>query len=406
MFNMLSSIMFSRLARTLATIFLCLTFHYAIAAPKEDLQIIRKKIGTLEQNRSATKKTRSEILAAMHKSADAIAHINKSLTLLDQKKQKIKNQILSLGKNINQINSTINTQQNNLNIQLLHQYKSGRGEAARILFNGEDTGRISRELVYYHYLAEARVNSIQSLRANMNKLQQLNTQQQAKNIQLSHIESIRLQQQHQLLAEETKHQQYATALDNKIKIQGQEIKRLYQDEHRLTQLIEKLNEKRRLRIAKQKSAKNQKVIAHNGLLPNDSLAGRTFEELRGHLHLPVIGEIMNRFGSRRPDTGTPWQGIFIKANEGDPVKAIANGEVVYAGNMRGFGNLMIISHGGGYMSLYADNEKLLRKTGDKVHAGDTIALVGATGDNPEPGLYFELRHQSVPFDPLSWSKVH
>ncbi|HVC49687.1 MAG TPA: peptidoglycan DD-metalloendopeptidase family protein [Burkholderiales bacterium] len=394
-----------RLIRILTAIGLCLIFHYAIASPKEDIQLIRKRIGTLEQTRNATQRTRKETLAAMQKSAVAIARINKSLTQLTLKKQKVKTQLAALTKNIQQVNSTIDTQQNNLETQLLQQYKSGQEETARILFNGEDTGRIDRELVYYHYLAEARSNSIQSLRDNLSKLQQLSLQQETENQQLEHIESTRKQQQKQLQAEEEKHRLYASALDKKIKTQGEEIIRLRQNEQQLTQLIERLNEKRRLRIARKRAGRNHKVIANNSLLPDDSMAGRTFEQLRGHLHLPVIGEIMNRFGAPRAETGTPWQGIFIKAKAGSPVKAVASGKVVYAGNMRGFGNLMIISHGGGYMSLYADNEKLLLKTGDRVRAGDTIALVGATGDNPEPGLYFELRHQSVPFNPLSWSKV-
>ncbi|MDE3020484.1 MAG: peptidoglycan DD-metalloendopeptidase family protein [Pseudomonadota bacterium] len=394
-----------RLIRILTAIGLCLIFHYAIASPKEDIQLIRKRIGTLEQTRNATQRTRKETLAAMQKSAVAISRINKSLTQLTLKKQKVKTQLAALTKNIQQVNSTIDTQQNNLETQLLQQYKSGQEETARILFNGENTGRIDRELVYYHYLAEARSNSIQSLRDNLSKLQQLSLQQETENQQLEHIESTRKQQQKQLQAEEEKHRLYASALDKKIKTQGEEIIRLRQNEQQLTQLIERLNEKRRLRIARKRAGRNHKVIANNSLLPDDSMAGRTFEQLRGHLHLPVIGEIMNRFGAPRAETGTPWQGIFIKAKAGSPVKAVASGKVVYAGNMRGFGNLMIISHGGGYMSLYADNEKLLLKTGDRVRAGDTIALVGATGDNPEPGLYFELRHQSVPFNPLSWSKV-
>jgi septal ring factor EnvC (AmiA/AmiB activator) len=100
-----------------------------------------------------------------------------------------------------------------------------------------------------------------------------------------------------------------------------------------------------------------------------------------------------------------WKGLFIAANEGDMVRSIARGQVIYADWLRGFGNLMIIDHGAGYMSLYGNNEALLRQIGDQLKAGDMIASVGNSGGNPESGLYFELRHNGRPFDPLPWVRL-
>jgi septal ring factor EnvC (AmiA/AmiB activator) len=141
-------------------------------------------------------------------------------------------------------------------------------------------------------------------------------------------------------------------------------------------------------------------------LPSSSFGGVSFGELRGKLNLPVRGEITNRFGSAREDTGVTWKGLFIKSAEGNEVKSIANGRVVFADWMRGFGNLMIIDHGDGYMSLYGNNQALLRKMGDTVKGGDTIASVGNSGGNSTSGLYYELRNRSKPFDPMSWSVAH
>ena len=106
--------------------------------------------------------------------------------------------------------------------------------------------------------------------------------------------------------------------------------------------------------------------------------------------------------SRRAEGGPSWKGLFIAAKDGQEVRSIAPGRVVFADWLRGFGNLLIVDHGGGYMSLYGNNDSLYRQVGDMVKAGDPIAAVGATGGNPQTGLYFELRFQGKPFDPLSW----
>jgi septal ring factor EnvC (AmiA/AmiB activator) len=113
---------------------------------------------------------------------------------------------------------------------------------------------------------------------------------------------------------------------------------------------------------------------------------------------------MNRFGARREGGGVSWKGLFIRATQGAAVKAIATGQVVFADWLRGFGNLIIVDHGEGYMSLYSNNESLYKQVGEKVQPGDAIATVGNSGGQPEPGLYFEMRHQSRPVNPLLWVK--
>ncbi len=111
---------------------------------------------------------------------------------------------------------------------------------------------------------------------------------------------------------------------------------------------------------------------------------------------------MNRFGGQREDSGLSWKGLFISAKPGREVKAVAGGRVVYADWLRGFGNLLILDHGDGYMSLYGNNESLLKQVGEETRTGDTIAATGNSGGNPDSGLYFELRFQGKPFDPIPW----
>ena len=128
-----------------------------------------------------------------------------------------------------------------------------------------------------------------------------------------------------------------------------------------------------------------------------------FASLKGQLHSPVTGKLAAKFGAKRGD-GPSWKGVFIRAGEGADVRAIAGGRVVVAEWLRGFGNLIIVDHGGQYMSIYGNNQSLLKRAGDIVKAGDSIASAGNSGGNEESGLYFELRHQGRAFDPAAWVK--
>ncbi|MCX7145981.1 MAG: peptidoglycan DD-metalloendopeptidase family protein [Sulfuritalea sp.] len=119
--------------------------------------------------------------------------------------------------------------------------------------------------------------------------------------------------------------------------------------------------------------------------------------------MPVKGTIAGRFGSPRAESGASWKGVFIRAAEGAEVKAVAAGAVVFSDWLRGFGNLLIIDHGDDFLSVYGNNESLLAAVGAAVKGGESIATVGNSGGNPDSGLYFELRHRGLPFDPLKWA---
>jgi septal ring factor EnvC (AmiA/AmiB activator) len=136
--------------------------------------------------------------------------------------------------------------------------------------------------------------------------------------------------------------------------------------------------------------------------PAEAFVGN-LAQMKGSLHLPTRGSVTNRFGSARQE-GSTWKGLFIRAGTGSEVRSIAAGRVVFAEWMRGFGNLLIVDHGSDYLSVYANNDSLLKQVGDDVRGGESIATVGNTGGNPESGLYFEIRHDGKPLDPLAWVK--
>lgn len=128
-----------------------------------------------------------------------------------------------------------------------------------------------------------------------------------------------------------------------------------------------------------------------------------FAGLKGQMRSPVSGQVAAKFGTKRGQ-GPAWKGVFIRAAEGADVRAVAGGRVVFAEWLRGFGNLIIVDHGGQYMSIYGNNQALLKRAGDIVKGGDPIASAGNSGGNEESGLYFELRHQGTAFDPAGWVK--
>jgi septal ring factor EnvC (AmiA/AmiB activator) len=133
------------------------------------------------------------------------------------------------------------------------------------------------------------------------------------------------------------------------------------------------------------------------------LPSGAFESLRGRMGAPIAGKVAARFGAKRGD-GPVWRGIFFKAPEGTEVHAVAPGRIAYAAWMRGWGNVIIVNHGGEYLSIYGFNQTLLKHAGDAVKAGEIIASAGSTGGNEESGLYFELRHLGKPIDPAGWVK--
>ena len=204
-------------------------------------------------------------------------------------------------------------------------------------------------------------------------------------------------QKRRLEQEKRARTQVLARIAREIQQQQREIGTLRRNENRLTRLIEQLG-----RIIARTPAPPR---LRNERVPDSSVDGSPFEQLKGQLSLPVRGELGNRFGSQRSDGGLTWKGLFIAARTGEEVRAIAAGRVVFADWLRGFGNLLIIDHGGAYMSLYGNNETLYKRVGEVIQGGDAVAAVGNSGGNPDSGLYFELRHQGKPLDPLTWVKI-
>jgi len=317
----------------------------------------------------------------------------------------------------------IRQQQASLGQALKAAYQRGQGDAFKHILNGADPNQTTRDLRYLAHLSRARHAQIETLRADLAHLAALQQQTAQKTTELTQLQAAHEAEQKKLLADKRAREAVLQNLSAQIQQQRREISSLKRDERSLTQLVERLGrlmaqqaarEAARARAAQQapKSPKAEtnvagqprRAVAVNTETPVAFRSERPFSKLKGLLRLPVAGELVNRFGAPREEGGVSWKGLFIRAAQGSAVKAIAAGQVVFAEWLRGFGNLIIVDHGEGYMSLYSNNESLYKQVGERVQPGDAIATVGNSGGQPDPGLYFEMRHQSRPVNPLLWVK--
>jgi septal ring factor EnvC (AmiA/AmiB activator) len=375
-------------------------------ASKEALQELKSRIESLKKELDTTKEAHSEAADALKKSEQAISEANRKLHEIAQQQATSRQSLQSLQQELAGLNETIRDQQQLLGKQFYQQYLNGQQGYLQIVLTGHDPNIVTRDLHYFSYLARARAEMIESLRKNLEHVATLNQKTTSTLAEINALKEEQEKQRQQLESEKRERKGVMQELAGKIKMQSGEISKLRRDEKRLTNLVERLA---RIVPAKPKRKKQahpgpspSAPIGKNESLPNPSLADTAFAALKGKLNLPVRGDIVNRFGATREDSGISWKGLFIRANEGSEVKSIASGTVVFADWLRGFGNLLIIDHGDGFMSLYGNNQALLKNVGDEVGPGDNIASVGNSGGNANSGLYFEMRHRSKPFDPLGW----
>lgn len=371
--------------------------------PKEALQELKSRIESLKKELDSTQEAHSEAADALKKSEQAISETNRKLHEISQQQKSSSDTLQSLQQEQDTLQQTIAGQQEQLGKQFYQQYLHRQQGYLQIILGQQDPNAISRELYYFSYLARARAQQIDALRHNLDRVAALNEQTASTLEEISRLKADQEKQRQQLESEKQERKGMLQKLAGKIQSQRGEISKLRRDEKRLSQLVERLA---RIVPAKPRRQKQPAPsVRKNEALPSPALANSAFAALKGKLNLPVRGDIINRFGSAREDSGISWKGLFIRSGEGNEVKSIAAGTVVFADWLRGFGNLLIVDHGDGFMSLYGNNQALLKSVGDEVGPGDDIASVGNSGGNAEPGLYFEMRHRSKPFDPLGWCVV-
>jgi len=273
-------------------------------------------------------------------------------------------------------------QQKTLAKQLRAAYVLGKQQRLKLLLSQEDPGQIGRLLGYHDFLSRTRVERVQALTQNLELLAQLELELERQRVSAAALRATKAQNlQLQQQAVSQRRQTMAT-LSAELRSGGSELQRLEEDERSLQVLVKQLQEA--LKALEQARQRQQ------------------FADQKGQLPWPVDGDIAAGFGSKRPAGDLRWRGLLIQAPEGQSVRAVHGGRVVFSDWLRGFGLLLIIDHGDDYLSVYAHNLALYRQTGQAVQAGEVIAAVGTSGGQERSGLYFEIRHRGQAIDPAAW----
>ena len=368
------------------------------AASEEDLKELRERIERAQRQLASAEESRGEAVDALKASEKAVSDVQRALHELVDAEAAINVDLAAIAAHQATVRAGIATQQALAEKLLRLQYERGGEDRLRLLLEGKDLSSVARHLEYYGYIQRERADVLARLKADALSLEQLEAEARAKHDDLAENRAAQAREARRLEKERTARAAVVKRIAGQIAQGRREIGKLKRDEERLAKLVEE--------IAKAVAAQSKESARRKGVpvdeVADASLAAREFASLKGKLKLPVRGELMNRYGSPREEGSATWKGLFIRAVTGETVRAVADGRVVYADWLRGFGNLLIVDHGGGYMSLYGYNDGLLKQVGESVRSGDAVAQVGASGGAEESGLYFELRRAGKPFDPLAW----
>lgn len=394
------------------------------SAPKvdpEDLRELRSRIESLKNDIAGKEESRNEARDVLRESERAISEANRQLHNLAAERKSARDELGRLGDEARGIEADLAARRGAIGQMLAVRYFGGDVDYLKLLVSGQDPNQTTRDLHYYSYVSRAQAALIRTLRANLARLRELEGATREKTEELAEIEADQKQERDRLAKEQSSRRKVLERVSAQIREQRKQVKSLERDENRLTRLVAELG--RLIADQTSKAAKaragrrNDKVPeatvgtqagsaagATGGNLADSAveLAGAAFEKLKGRLRLPIRGEVLGRFGSPRAEGGPSWKGLFIRAASGQEVRAVARGRVVFTEWMRGFGNLLILDHGEGYLTIYGNNEAVLKQVGEVVKAGDAVATTGSSGGSTESGLYFEMRHEGRPFDPMKW----
>lgn len=351
--------------------------------PEQRLRAVGKALAKLEKAMAATRARYGKRHAALERHEQRIGEISENLEKLDQllaiRQRSLEE--LRLSRDLQQ--QKLHAQQDELGRQIRSAYLVGRQDYLKILLNQEDPGSLGRVLTYYDYFNRAYSQRITAIRQSLERLRVLEQDIERETQEIRALQ-IQFTSQKQVLEQQVAgRREVLRELSRQWEDQQIRIAMLEEDKARLGELVQTMDH----------------AFAE---IPLPREPDRPFHRRKGHLPYPLQGEILNRYGAKRGLGALRWRGILIAANPGDPVRAVADGQVVFAGWLRNFGHLLIVEHDHQYMTLYGHNQRLLKTTGDPARQGETIAFAGNSGGQDQPALYFELRRQGKPLNPNPW----
>ena len=355
-----------------------------IKSKESELQQLNSRIESLRAELVDSERLREGLRADLKAVEEKISASVKALRSIGREIEVERERLRALEESRTEQRQHIDLQREALARQLRAAYAMGRQERLKIMLNQQDPAVISRALTYYEYFNRARRQSIGRINQVIAQLTATEAEIAKQERQL--VAAREQQQKDKAVLESSRlaREPILAALSEEIEGKSQRLRRLEEDAKELTGIVERLQ--------------REKLE-----LPMEIESGKPFAKLKGKLIWPAKGRLSARFGSSKAGN-LRWEGVLISAREGEPVRAIHHGRVAFADWLRGFGLLMIIDHGEGYMTLYGHNESLLKDTGEWVEPGETIGTVGATGGRAQPGTYFGIRHNGRPMDPKHWCR--
>lgn len=362
----------------------------AIAADQPDAAEARAKVEQLRerisevQQRLATERERhdraSDELAQIEQ---RIGRIAGDLQRIDQRIADARARLRQLEQRREQLAGELERHRDTLASQLRAAYRLGRRPGLRLLLDQDDPAAAARALGYYAYFNEARIDAMDKANALIEELTTVARDTRAAEEQLAADRETMAARRDELEQARSERRELLAKLERSIASDDARLERLKERRAQLEQLLQEL----------------ESVVTET---PAEPLTDEPFASLSGSLPWPVEGPLRARFGSARADGRMQWKGLVIGAEAGTDVRAVHYGRVVFADWLSGFGQLIIIDHRQGHLTLYGFNQQLLRSTGDWVAPGETIARVGESGGREQPALYFEIRRQGKPVDPMPW----
>ena len=351
------------------------------AKAESRLEGVRKEIGVLQKSLEKSRAEHANEHARLREVDLQIQAANLEFRTLEKQRQLHLGELAELERQRNDYLIKLNQRHDQLAEQVRASYRLDRQSRLKLILNQASPAQLGRMLAYYDYINRAQVSKIAGLRE---ALTALDSMQQSIDQELSQLEMVQTEQRavmDQLDQQRKQRRTLLAELDERIDDEESRLRELERNQQDLETLLERLTD----------------VLAD---IPADLGKHLGVERQKGRIPMPVKGPVRYAFGQSR-GSGLHWQGWLIAAPAGSEVSTVAYGRVAFADWLRGYGLLIIIDHGEGFMSLYGHNESLLYEAGDWVEPGEIISVTGVRTGNDQ-GLYFELRKDGKSVDPAAW----
>jgi len=365
---------------------LCLFPLIGMADVSQDISTLDAKISAIKQSIVDARNARSVLEHQLLKSELAISRIAFNIHMINRALKAQQSQLNKLMQQEANDQKKLVQEQTLLNKQIRTAYMIGDQNMLKLLLNQQDPNSVSRMNHYFYYFNKQRIDTIHSLATTLHELKITQQAISAQTATLTQLQTQMQQKQDELRGEQTTRHLLLTKLDAQIDSNQLALEKLNANRQRLSSLV------------------NQLQVAQDNSPNATELPTVAFASMQGQLFWPTNGQIIEHFGTPINNSELTTNGTLIQAPDGQTIHAIFPGTVIFSGWLKGFGLLMIIDHGDGYMTLYARNRTLYQQVGAKISAGDPIGQVGESGGYDQSGLYFEIRHNGEPVNPELWCR--